>query len=82
MDTPAGVKLQFVRRLDRGWKDLAEYFDIQSYERNRWERGDEPRELWQYLENRQKLYALVEALTFIGRDDLAEMLANTLDPLA
>ncbi len=67
------TKLQVCQRLDN-WEDVADYFEVPAWAKARFERGNEARLLWEYLEARGKLYALPEALEFVDRPDLAELM--------
>jgi nucleoside phosphorylase len=71
---PGRVKLEVVRRLTYDWQDLADVVGVPSYETRRFRAGDEPRELWTWLESRHRLPELPGALTAIGRTDLAGLL--------
>lgn len=71
---PGHVKLEVVRRLAYDWQDLADVVGVPSYEMRRFRTGDEARELWSWLESRTRLADLPDALTEIGRADLAEVL--------
>jgi len=64
------TKLAFCGRLGNKWKDLADYFDVEISDRDRFEQSDEPREVWEWLERRTRLGELPEALRYIGREDL------------
>ncbi len=68
------VKLQVCRNLGGSWKDVADLFEVPQYEVDRFDRGDEPRSLWHWLEIRSKLYALPDTLEDVGRKDLAEFM--------
>lgn len=68
------VKLQLCRRLRGNWRDLADYFDIPLYERDRFNQGDEPRCIWEWLEIRHKIDGLKDALEYIDRSDLTDIL--------
>ena len=47
------------------------------HEKARFGRGNEPRELWEWLQMRGKLPNLIDVLREVGRTDLAEyMVAN------
>jgi hypothetical protein len=70
------TKLAVCQRLGDNWRELATYFDIPAYEQARFERGDECRALWTWLENRRRLGELPQALTAIGREDLAQLLTT------
>jgi nucleoside phosphorylase len=68
------VKLDFVRRLADSWRDLADHVGIPAHETRRFSRGDEAREIWEWLDNRRRLSELPDALDAIGRPDLATTL--------
>jgi nucleoside phosphorylase len=68
------AKISICRRLIKDWSDLADYFEIPLYQRARFTDGREPQEVWEWLEQRNKLYAIKEALMAIDRDDLIEEL--------
>ncbi|HEY6686057.1 MAG TPA: hypothetical protein VI094_07615 [Propionibacteriaceae bacterium] len=70
------IKVAFCRRLADSWKDLADLFEVSPYERGRFERGDEARSLWEWLEVREKLPALLKVLLAIERKDLADLMKN------
>lgn len=70
------TRVTFCRRLGDDWRMLADYLEIPTYDQRRFEHGDEARGLWVWLENRRRLDLLPEASAFIGREDLAEILAN------
>jgi len=71
---PGTVKLEIVRRLTYDWQDLADVVGVPAYEMRRFRAGDEPRDLWAWLENRDRLGDLPGALDEIGRSDLAGLL--------
>jgi hypothetical protein len=68
------IKIDLCRRLGSDWHDLADYFDIQPYERDRFTRGREPQAVWEWLESHGQLSELGQGLAFIGRHDLLEVL--------
>jgi hypothetical protein len=68
--------LKLLRRLGESWRDLATYVGIPAYDQARFERGDEGRQIWVWLENRRQLHELPQALAGIGRHDLVELLAQ------
>lgn len=74
MAVPGTVKIEVLQRLVYDWQDLADVVGIPAYVRARFERGDEPRGVWEWLEVRGRLGELPGALVRIGRDDLAELL--------
>ena len=67
------VKIEVCRRLGDDWEELADRVGIQLYEKRRFDPGNEPRGIWEWLEVRQRLPDLPEALAAIGRDDLQEL---------
>jgi hypothetical protein len=71
---PGPVKVDVIRRLSFDWQDLADYFGVPPFVKARFRVGDEPRELWEWLEIRRRLPELPAALEEIGRDDLAQVL--------
>jgi hypothetical protein len=64
-------KLTVAHRLGDDWQDLADYVAIPPDQRQRFAAGREPQAVWEWLEARQRLAELPEALRYIGRDDLA-----------
>jgi hypothetical protein len=68
------IKLAFCDRLGNDWRKLADYLEIAPADQSCFERGDEGRRIWVWLENRKRLTILPEALTFIGRQDLADVI--------
>jgi len=68
------IKIQFCRHLGADWQDLADYFDIPAYHCSQFSQGRECQAIWEWLENRNKLYGLKEALDFLERQDLVELL--------
>lgn len=65
------VKLEFVRRLDDDWEDLADLLGIRPDQKARFPRGQEARRIWEWLEVRNRLTALPAALRMIDRGELA-----------
>ena len=65
-------KLAFCKRLGKTWHDLADYFDILADEQQGFAPGDEPRALWTWLENRNRLDELPRALAdpYVNRADI------------
>ncbi|MBL8259931.1 MAG: SUMF1/EgtB/PvdO family nonheme iron enzyme [Candidatus Competibacteraceae bacterium] len=64
------TKLAFCDRLGDQWKKLADYFDVAISERDRFQQGDEPRAVWEWLERRKRLTELPDALRYIDREDI------------
>lgn len=71
------TKLAFFRQLGDSWRALATVLDIPDYDQRRFERGEEGREIWVWLENRRRLAELPQTLIDIGRPELAELLRQT-----
>jgi hypothetical protein len=68
------TKVEFCRRLGGNWIDLADIFRIPPHERARFTKGNEPRQIWEWLEIRSMLGELRGALRLINRGDLVEIL--------
>ncbi|MEU7750189.1 hypothetical protein [Micromonospora sp. NPDC049171] len=71
---PELVKAQVVRGLTYDWQDLADYLGIPSHQVRRFRAGDEAYEVWLWLQSRDRLAELPDALEEIGREDLAGLL--------
>ncbi|MEV0284762.1 AAA family ATPase [Kribbella sp. NPDC050820] len=69
------MKWEFIRRLLNDWEDLADVLGVSLADRYRFERGNQPRRLWEHLERRGELSKLPEALRDIGRADLIDLLS-------
>jgi len=72
-------KILFCRRLGESWEDLANYFDIPSYERH-FKPGRECQAILVWLENRNRIQELFEALKFIRRDELLSVFQPSTSP--
>jgi nucleoside phosphorylase len=70
----ASVKDEVIRRLHYDWQDLADLFGVPSVYLHQLVTGDEPRGLWEWLENRGRLAELPGALDELGRADLADVM--------
>jgi Effector-associated domain 10 len=68
------MKINICRRLTQDWQDLADYFDIKPHERIGFKPGREAHGVWEWLEQRNRLGELENALNEIGRKDLVEEL--------
>ena len=66
-------KLQFNNRLGESYKQLATYFGIKVNERKLWEPGNEGERIIEWLEQRNRLEELPEALKDVERDDLVDL---------
>ncbi|MDY6854520.1 MAG: hypothetical protein SWO11_07400 [Thermodesulfobacteriota bacterium] len=67
------IKLALTKRIGDDWRDLADYFQIPRYKRDRFAKGYEMQEAWEWLEDRNKLDGLKDALVFIERHDLIDL---------
>ena len=68
------VQDEVIRRLHYDWQDLADVFGIPPIYWRELPAGDEPRGLWQWLEDRGRLADLPDALDELGRADLAALM--------
>jgi nucleoside phosphorylase len=71
------VKVQVCRRLHNSWEELADLFEVPLHERARFRHGNEPRDLWEWLEVREKLPVVPAMLIEIDRKDLAELMRTS-----
>jgi len=71
---PGPVRLEIVGRLTYDWPDLADVVGAPNSDTRGFRAGDEPGELWEWLETRGRLADLPAALEEIGRADLASLL--------
>ncbi|WP_371545718.1 5'-methylthioadenosine/S-adenosylhomocysteine nucleosidase [Streptomyces sp. NBC_00554] len=65
---PGAVKVQFCRGLVDDWEELADYFGIPLHTKRRFQTGNEPRGVWEWLEVRHKLPLLPQALQEVHPD--------------
>ena len=68
------AKLAYCQRLGNDWRRLADLLRLEGHETRAFARGDEPRALWQWLEQRGRLGELPGLLQAIKRPDLADEL--------
>ncbi|GEM_PF-1547475 len=68
------VKISFCKNLGPDWRSLADILEIDASDQNKFEKGDEGREIWDWLERRRELANLPTALDQIDRPDLAREL--------
>ena len=74
---PGTAKIEFCNRLGDDWHKLADFVEIPSSDQRQFENGLQPRGIWQWLEDRQRLGELPNALREISRTDLAELLEQS-----
>jgi len=65
--------LEFTRRLGDSWLDLATVLAVPAHARARFGTGRQAHDLWQWLEIRDELATLPDALEAIDRPDLAKL---------
>ena len=70
------TKLEVGDGLGPEWWRLADYFDIPRYDRATFPQGQEPYAVWEWLERRKKLSALVDAFEYLQRPDLVDILRD------
>jgi nucleoside phosphorylase len=70
------VKIRVCQRLVYDWRNLSDYFDVPDHARAQFQPGYEAQGVWQWLEMREKLGELRDALPFIGREDLVPLLED------
>jgi hypothetical protein len=63
---------QLLQRIGPDWKKLADHFDVSASDRDTFDRGREPKELWDWLNRRKWLMSLPSALLACGRQDIIE----------
>ncbi len=71
---PGWVKVYVCQRLVVDWEDVADHFDVPPHAKSRFRAGNQPRDLWEWLEVRGKLYELPAVLDDVGRKDLGDEL--------
>lgn len=72
--SPGQTKLALQRRLGEDWRALADALDIESHYTRTFTPGYEGRDIWEWLEVRERLGSLPVALTAVGRADLVPLL--------
>ena len=70
-------KIAFCKRLGDKWQDLADCCDIPAPDQKQWPKGEEAREIWKWLELRNRLNELDKALNSIGRQDIVDEVLNS-----
>jgi hypothetical protein len=68
------AKIAVCDHLGDSWRKLADYFEITPADRARFDRGDEARGIWEWLENRRRLGELPQGLIAAGRKEMLELL--------
>lgn len=68
------AKIAVCDHLGDSWRKLADYFEITPADRARFDRGDEARGIWEWLENRRRLGELPQGLIEAGRKEMVELL--------
>ncbi|MCG5446163.1 AAA family ATPase [Micromonospora sp. NIE79] len=76
------MKLAVLRRLGDDWRSLADILGTTSHQQRQFEAKDDPgREMWRWLEDRDRLDELPAALRQIERPDLASLMSGGDDSL-
>ncbi|MTE13674.1 NB-ARC domain-containing protein [Nocardia aurantiaca] len=76
MTNLARARLEFQCRLGASWEDLAVLLGIKPYVSDGFAQGREASGIWRWLEERQRLAELPDALIHIDRTDLAALFAE------
>ena len=69
---PGSLKLAFCERLGTSWRNLADILEIKPSDQALFQQGLEPRAIWEWLHERERLTELPWALRSIDRNNLAE----------
>jgi hypothetical protein len=67
------TKIGFCNRLGEDWKLLADYLEITPAEQRRFKGGDEGRNIWEWLDNPDRLGELPDILTEINLTHLKNL---------
>ncbi len=70
------AKIYYCMHLGDSWQYLADYFEIPPDDQSRFPQGEEAPAIWTWLENRQQLAELPEALEFLGRSNIVTALVT------
>ena len=76
------ARVAVCQRLGNSWRNLALCLEIPADEQDRFDKGDECRQILRWLELHNRLGELPEALSYIGRDELALILQPPPSPAA
>jgi metacaspase-1 len=68
------ARLGIINRLVTRWEDLATYLEIPLADKAKFDKGNEPRRIMEWLEQRGRLQELRDAFNYLGWDDLIEEL--------
>lgn len=68
------TKLEVCKRLHTSWEELSDVMGLEPHTRRAFRRGREAFDLWDWLEERNRLGDLPGALAEIGRYDLVKVL--------
>ena len=78
MESVKPSKLEFNDRLGDDWWKLADALNIPDSDQRRFKRGEEGRDIWEWLGQRKRLSELENALKVINRPDLITVLPDEL----
>jgi hypothetical protein len=68
------TKVRVCQPLHKHWEDLADWFDIPLHHRALFGHGREPQGVWEWLEERDKITELNDALIELGLNHVASLL--------
>jgi hypothetical protein len=70
------ARLELIRHLDDRWSDLRIFFDVPRTDVSKWQKGEEPERLLDWLEQRNRLNELLPAFKALHYDDLIKYLTG------
>jgi nucleoside phosphorylase len=70
------IKIEFCKRILDDWEDFADFLGIPLDQRRRFRSGKEGRDIWDWLEQRDRLEDLSGACAYLGRKDLHNLLVH------
>jgi len=75
------AKVEFCARLGTDWKKVADFVEIPINYQDEFASGDEARAIWHWLERREELAKLPDALRYVRRDHLVGLLEPEAPPV-
>lgn len=75
------TKLAFCERLGDEWKKVADFVEIPVSDQDSFASGDQARAIWHWLERREALAKLSDALRYARRPDLVDLLEPEVPPV-
>ncbi len=80
MASAGEIRRKFEERLLQDWHSLAIQLEIPEATKFTWDNGKEAAGIWVWLESRERLADLADALDAVGRGDLADQVRKRPDP--